>query len=435
MNKKSILLTILIIFILLLTGCSSGGSRNTDVTVIDINEIINQLTVTLSGSVTKNDGNITEVNISWGDSTCNTISSGFDCINESHTYSNTGNYTININAKDNKGKNTYESIDVTVDDITTNGFTYNGTTYMGKITDGSGNPDNYQDPNIIVTKPVTESFNADGFFEIEGIINYSDDYQYALINVEKTDTGEKTSYWVKDSFNKRIWLRFGSGEYKIYVHKTKITNSNTIDEPYDGDILGWIYYTPAIYKFTVTNIRNEDGTFYYPSDPIQSGNQQIHDKALDIIAGISDDYNKVKAVHDWVVKYLYYDDASLVDGDRKKQDALSVYDYETGVCEGYTSLFTALLRSIGFRVKAVMGTSEYGGCHAWNNVYYNLQWYSVDTTWDDPGPNDNDPAGNNLRYDYFMKEVGTFHTKENDRPQRFIVPVQSKWSGYPAGIY
>ncbi|MGN7382731.1 transglutaminase-like domain-containing protein [Paenibacillus sp. SAFN-117] len=53
------------------------------------------------------------------------------------------------------------------------------------------------------------------------------------------------------------------------------------------------------------------------------------------------------------------------------------------MCYGYSSLFAAMLRSVGIPAKLVMGHSQYvTEYHAWNEVYLNNEWVTIDTTID-----------------------------------------------------
>lgn len=108
-----------------------------------------------------------------------------------------------------------------------------------------------------------------------------------------------------------------------------------------------------------------------------------------VAARVTDPFERVKALHDWVVTRLEYDSASLT-GVRKAQDARSVFDSRLGVCEGYARLLVELGKHSGDRVVYLTGEvrEEHGELapigHAWNAVEVKGAWYLVDATWDDP---------------------------------------------------
>lgn len=112
-----------------------------------------------------------------------------------------------------------------------------------------------------------------------------------------------------------------------------------------------------------------------------------------ISARVTDPFERVKALHDWVVTRLRYDHASIT-GVRKAQDAHSVFSSRLGVCEGYARLLVELGKHSGDHFLYVTGEvrEEHGELaavgHAWNAVEVKGAWYLVDATWDDPTVSD-----------------------------------------------
>ena len=126
-----------------------------------------------------------------------------------------------------------------------------------------------------------------------------------------------------------------------------------------------------------------------------------------IQAHFVDPRDRAKAVHDFVVLRLTYDQASfhaIMDhtGEPAPQDAESVFASRTGVCEGYARLMVALGKASGVEIAYVVGSIRdaqrrvadgddtsvkaalegYG--HAWNAVKLGDHWELIDATWDDP---------------------------------------------------
>ena len=320
-------------------------------------------------------------------------------------------------------------------------LSYAGATYQGKAAGGTGNPQLAASLRVAVTSPKVTSFTADAFFTIHGAVTGTGASQYALISLTKNGgTPEETCYWyVRGAFALRLWLRFGPGTYTISVFPITLTTNNL---NYEGDFGGW-NYSNAVCSFSVTNTRQEDGRFRYPSDPLQADDLAIRNLSARLVLGTTADRDRLLAIHDYVVSTLHYDDASLFTGGRKKQDALTTLANGMGVCEGYTSFFGALARAAGFQVKAAAGTAG-GGNHAWNLVSYAGSWPMLDCTWDDPGPNDSDPA--HIEYDYFLVPGpgGTLgdHDWNDDRPDRNLGIAAGPSFGdapgfgaYPPGVY
>ena len=306
-----------------------------------------------------------------------------------------------------------------------NGFVYGDKLYKGRTSIGTGNPVNYAIDDFKVTEPKSYEFNCDGFFQLKGEYNSTGSGKYMYMSIVKEGTGESTYYLLNGKFDKKIWLRYGKGTYIIKTHSMRLETEVTIDEPYDGDIESYSIDMMNFYTFRITNTRDESGKFLYPSEWIQSDSDVISNYAKDAIekAGVKNGTikEKAKALHDFTINYLEYDDDSLVLAKRKKQDALSCIKYHVAVCEGYTSLYCALLRSQGIFAKAIVGNN---GTHAWTNVLDDdNQWYMVDTTWDDGKIIiNNNPPEQLIRYDYFWllgnTRINNDHSWKNDREYR-----------------
>jgi len=91
---------------------------------------------------------------------------------------------------------------------------------------------------------------------------------------------------------------------------------------------------------------------------------------------------KVKAVYKWVVAKINYD--------RKKNppagyvpSITQTYSSKKGICYDFAALFAAMLRSQGVPTKLVKGYADkVSGYHAWNEVYVNGKWQTIDTSYD-----------------------------------------------------
>ena len=121
----------------------------------------------------------------------------------------------------------------------------------------------------------------------------------------------------------------------------------------------------------------------------------------DIILPYMNEHEKVKAVHDYIVLKGKYD------------TSLQYYsDYDlltegTSVCNGYALLTYNMLNKLNIPVKLVTGTGN-GALHIWNMVKLGDYWFHLDTTWNDPLPDNN-----TISYDYYMlteKEILKDHT-------------------------
>ena len=151
-------------------------------------------------------------------------------------------------------------------------------------------------------------------------------------------------------------------------------------------------------------------------DPIVANMPESEQASIDAVgkylaARITDKKLLVKALHDYVVMRLHYDDDALKSIMAKDyahtppQTAEAVFAARTGVCAGYAHLMVALGDAAGVEIAFVTGyirdssrrlqisddpwdttnsAALEGVSHAWNAVKLDGQWYLLDATWDDP---------------------------------------------------
>ncbi|MBH1940399.1 hypothetical protein I5677_05745 [Mobilitalea sibirica] len=110
---------------------------------------------------------------------------------------------------------------------------------------------------------------------------------------------------------------------------------------------------------------------------------------------------KVKAVHDYIVRNTAYDydnlKANTIPEESYKIEG--VLFHNTAVCQGYADTFQLFMELLEIESKVVVGKDLKNGVgHAWNMVELDGQWYQIDVTWDDPVP---DQEGI-VQYQYFL---------------------------------
>ncbi len=125
------------------------------------------------------------------------------------------------------------------------------------------------------------------------------------------------------------------------------------------------------------------------------------------ISGKSD-YQKVKAIHDYIVNHVVY----LFDDQNQCYSAYGAIINGKAVCQGYASLFYRMCREAGIPVRIITGLGN-GGAHAWNIVKLGDYWYNVDVTWDDPITNTGQQI---LRHTYFLKSEADFGDHDREEP-------------------
>ncbi len=124
---------------------------------------------------------------------------------------------------------------------------------------------------------------------------------------------------------------------------------------------------------------------------------RIRRAAESITAGIEKDYDKARAIHEYVADTLYYDlDYQQHIASSTAVSAQDVYDKGYAVCEGYSNLTLALLHSVGIPAVFVEGyalgvgnsvinwenADTLSSNHAWVEAYVDGRWIIMDPTWD-----------------------------------------------------
>ena len=135
--------------------------------------------------------------------------------------------------------------------------------------------------------------------------------------------------------------------------------------------------------------------------------EEITDAVLPSILNDSmNDFEKVIAIHDWIVNNIEYDMEHYYDAVPPSWDSTAegAYDNRKALCGGYAKLFRLLANTAGFEVKIITGQAYgVGGtteAHEWNRIKIGDNWYNVDVTMDDPVSTST--KINNLRYNYLL---------------------------------
>lgn len=99
-------------------------------------------------------------------------------------------------------------------------------------------------------------------------------------------------------------------------------------------------------------------------------------------------YRREKRIHDLLVHNVAYgypeNDASP---ESPAYTAYGALVEKTAVCNGYAQAMKLLCDLTGVKCEMITGTGK-GVNHAWNLVKLGKTWYHVDTTWDDPAPDE-----------------------------------------------
>jgi hypothetical protein len=117
------------------------------------------------------------------------------------------------------------------------------------------------------------------------------------------------------------------------------------------------------------------------------------------------DFEIAQALHDYLVRTCSYN-TGAAEGNDALSPAYTAYGAlvkGSAVCQGYALAYKLLLSRAG--VPAVFVASHDMG-HAWNMVKIDGSWYHVDTTWDDPIPDQGFDA--EVFHDCFLRSDASF---------------------------
>lgn len=140
--------------------------------------------------------------------------------------------------------------------------------------------------------------------------------------------------------------------------------------------------------------------YVYPKEKILALRNETEKQANAIIKSIikpvMSDYEKILAVHDYIIKNSEYDqlNADLGTVPPEEHEAYGVLVKGTGVCDSYAKAMKLLLEKSGVTCLLVEGTTIEDSAsvdHAWNIVKLDDEYYHIDATWNDA----------ELNYQYF----------------------------------
>lgn len=118
----------------------------------------------------------------------------------------------------------------------------------------------------------------------------------------------------------------------------------------------------------------------YSTSNVNSYKSKVKSRSSSIASAAkqkSTKYLRLRYLHDYLVKYIKYDD-----GYTYSYSMYGAIVKNTCSCEGYAESFTYIARQLGVGTISVTGST-----HKWNFVYISGKWYVVDVTFDDPTVN------------------------------------------------
>lgn len=153
-------------------------------------------------------------------------------------------------------------------------------------------------------------------------------------------------------------------------------------------------------------------------------NRFILDSASDTISKIitkdMSDFEKERAVHDWMTGWASFDSSVFGRSASIRKNSDTPYGFfadKRAMCHGYSSTFQLFMDMLGIECITVFGTPNGNGMrHSWNQVKLDGEWYGVDSAWDDP-------IGGRPTHQFFnvtsrtMRSSGIHHWDESSVPE------------------
>lgn len=140
--------------------------------------------------------------------------------------------------------------------------------------------------------------------------------------------------------------------------------------------------------FPILDLPEDLAPYTEPSEIIDSNDEDVRGFAAEIAEGEDDLYVVVHKMAEWTKSNIKYDLSTLTA--EVSQKASWVIDNRQGVCDELTSLFIAMLRSLGIPAKFISGVAyteselfpDNWGSHGWAEVYFpGYGWVPYDVTY------------------------------------------------------
>ncbi len=161
-----------------------------------------------------------------------------------------------------------------------------------------------------------------------------------------------------------------------------------------NDVLEIVRTEPSKFNEIPDSIKK----FLSPEDFIPSNDEKIIKKANEITQGYKSEWEKVKAINEWVFRNLKKKPSFTI------PDPVEVLSSLEGDCNEHAALFVALTRAIGIPAKVEVGIVYFDNAfyyHAWASVWLG-KWVSLDPTF---GQNIADAAHIKLEEGGFENQV------------------------------
>lgn len=173
--------------------------------------------------------------------------------------------------------------------------------------------------------------------------------------------------------------------------------------------LGSSYYTAE--KLREAQIVYRDGL--EKADEKREKLKEAEEKAVSAFEQYTGDYEKVKAINDYIVHNCKYVSGADMEYSPTVYGCLVE---KAANCEGYAKTFNMLAADAGLESILITGTTDKGENHAWNQVKVDGEWYNIDVTWADTDD------GEEVRRAYFLCDDEDFN-RTHTADEKYITPM------------
>ena len=270
--------------------------------------------------------------------------------------------------------------------------------------------------------------------DVKSSVVHHDIQTYSLEDVEYTSDQEKLVKIFREKLINResnIVLYYHCDEeitqefFSNLVHQLFQKAIKHTGNGKEGDYLKWHCQGWTVKaSISVNSNKGYDLNIFYDVSYLSSLEQEekVDEEVSNLLKSLDlsnkTDYQKVKAIYDYICSNVTYDHDNLNDESYSlKYTAYAALINKTAVCQGYASLFYRLALDTGVDTRVISG--EAGGPHAWNIVKLNGKYYNLDSTWD---------AGRST-YAYFLKNTNDFddHVRDNDYQSNEFIEEYPMW--------
>jgi len=270
-------------------------------------------------------------------------------------------------------------------------------------------------------------------------VTYKTDAQQLMSDIQKAIA--MSAYPTQSN----MWYSAGTGRLSVYLTDNLLGELATVKGMQDEDFYPQINNVFALssqgredgydrfavdYIEKTREVSNSDQLFYvlshgYRPVPVAgSSAERIYSQFRDIMRNICDDemtdFEKVKAIYEWIIVNVNYDNYVAYGTMTERSHKYEAFYLEgvlngSAVCDGMSKAFSVMCAIEGIDCVRVTGrrAGETDG-HAWNKVQIMGDWYLTDATWGNQTFKTSNGDGTYSRYEFFAYNYLLFTDYERE---------------------